>query len=179
MMIYPVYTYRGLFTILVLTGTAVLLCIALTAHFRTFAPVARTMEQLGASRARRLGLLLLWAGILGLAGVLLGALWCAAFTLCMRVGLHLEIHPLAQWPQLLFLLVGVLLTAGGYFVFGLEGKKALSRSAPPGGGGRRPRCVPEPLRADRGILPAQKRAAHGGRGATRRDVCGDDLLHTI
>lgn len=123
MMIYPVYTYRGLFTILVLTGTAVLLCIALTAHFRTFAPVARTMAQLGASRARRLGLLLLWAGILGLAGVLLGALWCAAFTLCMRAGLHLEIHPLAQWPQLLFLLIGVLLTAAGYFVFGLEGKK--------------------------------------------------------
>ena len=123
MMIYPVYTYRGLFTILVLTGTAVLLCIALTAHFRTFAPVARTMEQLGASRARRLGLLLLWAGILGLAGVLLGVLWCAAFTLCMRAGLHLEIHPLVQWPQLLFLLAGVLLTAAGYFVFGLEGKK--------------------------------------------------------
>ena len=123
MMIYPVYTYRGLFTILVLTGTAVLLCIALTAHFRTFAPVARTMEQLGASRARRLGLLLLWAGILGLAGVLLGVLWCAAFTLCMRAGLRLEIHPLVQWPQLLFLLAGVLLTAAGYFVFGLEGKK--------------------------------------------------------
>ena len=132
MMIYPVYTYRGLFTILVLTGTAVLLCIALTAHFRTFAPVARTMEQLGASRARRLGLLLLWAGILGLAGILLGALWCAAFSLCMRAGLHLEIHPLAQWPQLLFLLAGVLLTAAGYFVFGLEGKKlfpALRRRA--------------------------------------------------
>ena len=41
---------------LVLTGTAVLLCIALTAHFRTFAPVARTMEQLEPMTANDLAL---------------------------------------------------------------------------------------------------------------------------
>ena len=123
MMIYSVNSYKSLFTLLILLGSGVLLYIALCSHFRTYQPVAQTLEQLGASDRYVLLQLSLWSSILALCGIALGIILCFAFSGITQPLLQISINPLHKWPQMILVFAGVLVVAVLYYLFGIQKRK--------------------------------------------------------
>ena len=105
--LYTLERLKKIFLLFSICGIAWMTYILFNSYLKPYIPSAITMYRLGAKHGAVIIPLLIWSGILGLGGILLGSMISVVFTLWLQTRIEFTWKLLEQWKLILLLFIVV------------------------------------------------------------------------